>query len=49
MEGFNEFKPFFNPFTVGLSIGLPCGSGFLFCVDISKEMLQRGKERIFFL
>ena len=46
------FKSFFNPFTVGFSSSLPCVSGpasavFLFCVGISKGMLQRGRERIF--
>lgn len=52
MEGFKTFEFFLNPFAVGFSSSLPCASSpantlFLYCVDISKGMLQRGRERIF--
>lgn len=52
MGGFNMFESFLNPFAVGFSSSLPCASGpantlFLYCVDISKRVLQSGRERIF--
>lgn len=52
VEGFNMFKSFFNPFTVGFGNSFPCATApvsavFPCCVGISKGMLQSGRERIF--